>query len=280
LSEIYAIVTHHLDPRGAAEAWKRERVCAIGWAENGSLRKVPSKAQRGRFRTSRHLFLGIRKGNLILAYAKGNMIAYVGEVVRGYRYTKKNDVGNEENGFDYPNQLGVKWWRQPHHFDRHELPDWLKNQLGPRARGKTVIKLDLGKFGFLRTIQIIKTNVVSKSGLTEFEDVAKAGLRKYLGERIDKLEEGLVMERAERSTSETDRPDFIAIDSRNRTVLIECKGTAYEKDCDQLSGYGQRHVEKKPRLMLVAFRFDEACRKLAKQKGIELIECDLNVTRI
>jgi hypothetical protein len=66
---MYAIVTHHERPDDAAEAWKECNVCAIGWARYGNLKKtkhdLPSNAR---------LFLKIKKGDVILAYAGGKMV--------------------------------------------------------------------------------------------------------------------------------------------------------------------------------------------------------------
>jgi len=84
MNNIYAIVTHHEYPDEAAEAWKREGVCAIGWSDYGNLLKDRPKLLRydPSFAKERQLFLSIRKGDVILAYSKRNTIAYVGTVVR------------------------------------------------------------------------------------------------------------------------------------------------------------------------------------------------------
>lgn len=281
MRNIWAIVTHHKDPEGAAEAWKREKVCAIGWSRYGDLRKVRRKVLRAEppFARERQLFLDIQRDDVVLAYSTHNTIAYIGKIVKLYSgQTSDNEVGRE-NGFDYRNQLKVEWWPEPHHFNRSELPSWLGKQLG--RRGKTVVKLDLGKYGFDQTIEIIKKCARSGSALDEFEDLAKAGLRKYLHNRIDKLEPELEIVSAERFTSKTDKPDFTGRDKDGNVVLIECKGTADIGDCDQIEDYGKHYkAEKKPRLMLVAFGFDADCRKAAISKGIELIECNLDFKEI
>ena len=46
MSDIWAIVTHHEDPDEAAEAWRREGVCAIGWDYGFDLRRVPQRVLR------------------------------------------------------------------------------------------------------------------------------------------------------------------------------------------------------------------------------------------
>ena len=275
------MMTHHERSREAAEAWHKDRICAMGWSHLGDLikvsEKVLSKKKNRRFARARRRFLRIQKGDTIFAYAGSNMVAYVGEVRTRYRYTTTNLVGRED-GFDYANQLGVKWWAEPHHFDRRQLPYWLATQLG--KRDQIVEKLDLHGYGWKRVIKIIRTCAKSGSALDEFEDLAKAGLRKYMPGRVEKLERGLVIKDAEKSTSRSNRPDFLAIDARDRTVLIECKGSAHEVDCQQLERYARDHKESKPRLMLVAFKTDSDCRKTAREKQIELVECDLRFTRV
>lgn len=278
LSDIYAIVTHYEDPVGAAEAWKREGVCAIGWSDYGSLKSVPKEKLKGHAAAASELFLGVRKGDVVLAYSMDNTIAYVGTVTGPYKYDKKNEVGDV---FDFANQRSVNWWDEPRHFDRHDLPAWLADQLG--KRGFTITRLDLHEYGFEATVKIIRTCPRSGSALEEFEDLAKAGIRKYANQRFDQLDSGMKITAIERSTDTGDRPDFTATDRKGNPVLIECKGTAREDACDQLLRYStdyKRRKKTKPRLMLVAFSFDQNCRKIARTRGTEMIECELRFTRI
>jgi hypothetical protein len=66
----------------------------------------------------------------------------------------------------------------------------------------------------------------------------------------------------------------------DKKVIIECKGYAYPEDCAQLERYEKSVAKEKPRLMLVAFRFDNGCQKEAeKNPQMELFECDLKFTR-
>src|SRR2546422_6464470 len=92
------------------------------------------------------------------------------------------------------------------------FPRWMADQLG--RRGNWVTKLDLKKYGLERTIEIIKKCAMSRSALDEFEDLAKAGLRKYVPERIDRLEKSLRIISPEAATSASDRPDFTAVDGQ------------------------------------------------------------------
>lgn len=280
MSDIYAIVTHHKDPQGAAEAWKNEGVCAIGWSSYGNLKKAPRAKISGRAATARDLFLRMRKDDVVLAYSKSNTIAYVGNLIGRFRYNQGNVVGDPK-GFYYANQRAVKWWKEPHHFDKQQLPRWFSEQLG--KRGFTIKRLDLQNYSFQKTLGIIRNCALSGTALNEFEDLAKAGIRKYVETRLERLEPRLEITRIEHSISETDRPDFIARDRIGKTVLIECKGAAVERDCRQLLRYGANYKpgkRSKPRLMLVAFAFDQGCRKLSKQCGIEMVECDLRFSKL
>jgi hypothetical protein len=278
MNAIYAIVTHHERPDDAAEAWRECNVCAIGWVNYGNLKKakqtlLPSDARE---------FLKIEKGDMVLAYAGGNRIAYVGEIENGkYLHTSRNIVGRDEDdrGFEYPNQYRVKWCDKPYDFSRYDLPLFLFNQLG--KRGRTVVPIKLYRRSFDEVKQIILTNARSGSLSYEVnEDMIKAGIRKYLRRHIDSLERGLKIVKSEKAISKADRPDFIAKDKNGRTVVIECKGNAYPGDCDQLGRYRKTFAKENPRLMLIAFRMDDDCLKLAKNAKLELYECDLGFTKI
>lgn len=218
-----------------------------------------------------------------MAYAGGNRIAYVGEIVNGkYRHTTRNIVGQSEErgGFDYPNQYTVKWWDRPYDFSRYDLPPFLHKQLG--KRGRTVVRIEFHRRSFEEVKKIIVTNALS--GFLSYEvneDMIKAGIRKYLRHHLSSLEKGLKIIKSERSTSRTDRPDFIAVDRLSQMVIIECKGMACSGDCQQLERYGKNLAKENPRLMLIAFKIDEGCVGFAKRNPkMELYECDLTFAKI
>jgi hypothetical protein len=278
MSKIYAIVTHHKRPDDAAEAWKECNVCAIGFTSCGRLDKV---RQENLPADARH-FLKIQKEDIILAYALGNRIAYVGTVIDGkYIHTRKNIVGRskEQGGLEYPNQYKIRWWDKPYDFSRYDLPKFIWSQLG--KKGRTVIPIMLHRRSFDQVKQIIMTSAESGSLSYDVnEDMIKAGIRKYLWHHLDSIEKGLKIIKAERSLSETGRPDFIARDQKGKAVIIECKGSAYPADLEQLERYGKDFAKEKPRLMLVAFKIADECVKLAeKNPKIELFECDLTFKR-
>lgn len=279
MNSIYALTTHHERRDDAAEAWHELNVCAIGFVRFGNL----GRAKEEDLPSDVRAFLKIKKGDLVLAYAAGNRIAYVGEIVDGkYLHRTNNVVGLDEDdgGFGYPNQYEVKWFDKPYDFSRKDLPDYLWKQLG--KRGRTVVPLKLYRRSFDQVKQIILA--AARSGSLSYdinEDTVKAGMRKYLRRRIDSLEKGLKIMKSEERTSKTDQPDFIARDKNGKTVVIECKGYAYPGDCGQLERYERNIAREKPRLMLVAFRIDDGCLKEAERNPrIELFECDLKFTKI
>jgi len=279
MKAIYAIVTHHERPDDAAEAWKDCNVCAIGWSRFGNLKKTRKENLPSDIRT----FLKIKKGDLILAYAGANRIAYVGEIIDGkYMHTTRNIVGKseDEGGFEYSNQYRVNWWDEPFDFSRYDLPPFLLNQLG--KRGRTVTPIELQRRSFEEVKRIIMIN--ARSGYLSFEvneDMIKASIRKYMKRHINSLEKGLKIVKAEKAVSQTDRPDFIARDSSGQAVIIECKGTAHHEDCEQLERYGKNYAKGNARLILVAFKITDECLLSArKSTGIELFECDLKFRKI
>jgi len=274
---VYSIVTHHERADDAAEAWKECGVCAIGYNWEKNLNEFDKKD----LAKDSRVFLKIEKGDLILAYAGENRIAYVGEITDGnYDYNRRNIVGRDEeqNGFGYRHQYKVSWWEFPYDFSRKDLPIFLCNQLGKRR--PTVTKIKLQRRSVDQIKEIIRT--CARSGSLSYEiseDMIKAGLGKYLRRRITNLEKGLKITKAEWAISKTERPDFLATDEKGRRVIIECKGVAYPTDIDQLARYGETSED--ARLMLVAFKIRDECLRLAAANPrIELYECDLDFRKI
>lgn len=271
----------------AVDAWKECGVCAIGWSGIGNLKeksddeiklklKETYKSIKG-FNDIKD-FLQIEKGDLILAYSNKNTIAYVGEVVGDYVYTRDNKIGNE-NEIDYANQFSVNWWNSPHHFDRHELPSYIYKQLG--KRGKTVIKLNFKNKSFDELKNIIKVCAISGSQLNALnESLIKVGLSKYLKQNLNLIENGLKIIKAEVRITPKNQPDFIAEDINGKKVIIECKGTASGRDLYEKIKYKKTYIKECPRLMLIAFKFSDDCKKAAKDLNVELIECDLSFKKL
>jgi RecB family endonuclease NucS len=147
-------------------------------------------------------------------------------------------------------------------------------------RGKTVIKLDLGKRNFEQVKQIILSNAISGS-LTEKgnEDLVKAGLIKNLKKEVSSIENGLIITERESPDDKKNRPDFLAKDKDGNEVIIECKGIADAGDADQIIRY-RRNYGKKVRIFLIAFEITQSCKKALKNESVEYFECDLHFKRL
>lgn len=296
---IFAITTYHEGARKATEAaelWKNLGICAIGWSdinlcESGVFRSEEEikQALRGkgyRPQESKNIWYFIKEmneGDLVLAYSRNNTIAYVGEIKGPCKRNVRNPIGDPKGRFDYAHQRKVEWWKEPHHFDRHDLPRYFADQFG--KRGVTVAEIMPRAKGFEKFIKIIKTCARSGSRLPGInEDAIKAGLVKYLYGSLDKLEQGLKIKNAEIAIGKKrrPRPDFTAEDKEGRTVVIECKGTAGENAIEQVQGYRKEYSRgTEPRLMIVAFTITDSCRLAARKAGnIELVECDLDFHKI
>jgi len=281
MPHIYAINTHHVkkNRQEVAECWRKDGICAVGcgWTFKEEYGDEPPTGWS-------RPFWEISKGDIILAYASDNMIAYVGEVadnkLRDERKNRKNNTGCL---YKYWNQRKVKWWRVPNHFRRKELPDWIHGQLG--KRGQTIRRLELKGHTFKEAKKLIKTRPRSGSALASLnEDTVKAGLMNYFLSYAHVFERVLKIRRVEREVARGHRPDFGAQDAKGTPVIIECKGFATPESCRQLARYGRKHrknhkSKRRPRLLLVAFAFEEACRKVASEAGIELFSCKLKLIR-
>ncbi|MEM2102668.1 MAG: hypothetical protein QXM22_04065 [Candidatus Bathyarchaeia archaeon] len=292
-SRAFAITTFHTSLGNkaieAAEEWKRLEICAIGWSRVPYLCKCKSKEevtdQLRKYGYSSYgaediwKFVGeMKEGDLVFAYSRNNTIAYVGLVDGPCRLNRDNVIGDPKGEFRYAYQRKVRWWDEPHYFDRRDLPSYFADQFG--KKGITVAEIDVGSKGLEGLIKIVKTCAISSSKFPGInEDVIKAGLLKYLHHSLDRLEKGLILKSAEVPIGKRKRPDFIAEDAHGKTVLIECKGTAAESAVEQIRNYGKEYG-KDSRLLVVAFRITDTCRSAAKKANVELVECDLDFYKI
>jgi hypothetical protein len=278
MPSVWYLVTYHTggrEPDKVAYYWKQYKICAIGTGP--AIRTIYRELQG----TPLETFKSMKKGDLVLAYIKNNTIAYVGyikddEVVKN----QKNIVGNYRNGYGYPIQRNVDWWDEPHHFDRSQFPQHIKDQMG--QINVVIRRIDLGSWSFSDFIEYLKSSrVKTGTGLDDFdENLIKAGIRKHLGVDISQLEKGLIIESYEIPLGPSDRTDFLGHDENGRTVIIECKGKAYEDSIEQILRYGRSRRKDNPRLMLIAFDFDDFCISAAKKNSIELVKCDLSFLRL
>jgi RecB family endonuclease NucS len=178
----------------------------------------------------------------------------------------------KSDGFNYPHQKAVKWLKKPREFLKKYLPENISKQMG--KRGKTTIKISTNYNGedFIRMLENL--SIPSYEGKYN-EELVKAGLSKYVKRNLEKLEDGLTIEREEKSIDKENRPDFIAKDRNGKKVIIECKGSLADlSDISQVINY-LRSYGQEARYFLIAFSFNERCLEKAKKTKIELIECDL-----
>jgi hypothetical protein len=256
-----------------AEYWREDGICAVGhrWSYEEEYAGEPARGQWG-------LFQQISKGDIILAYARPRMIAYVGEVADDrLRCENKNTTGRR---YEYWNQRRVTWWTEPNHFHPKDLPRWIHRQLG--NQGTTIKRLDLKGRTFKEAKSAIKTKPSTGSAFASLaEEMVKASLRNYFLSNTHVFKPRLKIHRVEKEVARGHRPDFEGEDATGSPVIIECKGYAKTEACDQLTRYAKKYRRRKqrPRLLLVAFGFEDVCRKSATETGIELFRCDLRFMR-
>ena len=241
------------------------------WSYEEEYAGEPARGQWG-------LFQQISKGDIILAYARPRMIAYVGEVADDrLRCENKNTTGRR---YEYWNQRRVTWWTEPNHFHPKDLPRWIHRQLG--NQGTTIKRLDLKGRTFKEAKSAIKTKPSTGSAFASLaEEMVKASLRNYFLSNTHVFKPRLKIHRVEKEVARGHRPDFEGEDATGSPVIIECKGYAKTEACDQLTRYAKKYRRRKqrPRLLLVAFGFEDVCRKSATETGIELFRCDLRFMR-
>jgi len=270
MADVFAIVTHLNNPIQAAEEWKKNGLCSMG----GPRLAIRARVHPNNFDKETQLFLGLEKGDLILAYVKNNTIAYVGDIIDDKLIPRK-----KMSRLLYNLNKSVKWWDEPYYFKRFNLPKFFSDQLGKPHR--TISPIDLGKYSFNQFKNIIITNAISGSGLDELsEDMIKFGFRKYLRKNFDELEKGLRIENYEYPIN-GGFCDFIGTDKNGRKVIVECKGIARPDAVRQLNKYGKNSGFKDPRLILIAYNITNECIAAArKYPSIELFECKLSINKI
>lgn len=285
MASIYNIVTYHEkeSANDAAEAWIQDGVCAVGFygdinAKNiKTIEELKKKVKDSSTKSINELwaFLQIERGDIILAYSLNSTVAAVGEVISDYFYNTKNIVGRDvdDDGFDYPHQKKVKWFKTPRYFHKNELPSVITEKLG--LRGKTTTEIKYPVDSFLKIIKEIRSTYKRKFN----EDLVKAGLSKYVQRNSDQLEVGLKIIGEESQIDEQNRPDFLAVDKRGTKVIIECKGFADKDDIKQIKRY-RLNYPKTSRCFLIASHISDECKKEAIKNNIEVFEVDLIFQKI
>lgn len=265
-----------------ADEWKKLDICSIGWQVDfckcKSENDVQKLMRRHKIATNNRWFrfiwrfLEMRRGDIVLAYCRNNVIAYVGTITGRCEYNKDISDGNYRK---------TEWWTEPYYFSRHDLPKHYSEQfLREGEVVKEILPDSRGVEGFKETLRTDAKSGSMEPGIEE--DTVKADIVKHLRRDLNTLEEGLNIKKANRHIGESSkRPDFIGEDKQGRSVLIECKGVADARTVDQILEYGKKSKKgSNPRLIIVASRVSEECLKSARKAGnIELFETQLTFRR-
>lgn len=277
---IWQIVAYHNNSEidVVAELERHLGIVAIGWYVVGNLKgkklydkktikEIQSKLkqlnwdhwksapyQLRRFRDE------VKKRDFVILYKKKGVIACVGEVTSDeYIHDKENLIGNK-NGYLYPNQKQVKWFKQIN-FDKSCLPKKFKSiAAGNRLKAIQEVK----SFSAKELRQALRKIPKSKNlmGLPVNEEKAKEHLYLLLGKKFNTLGEKMKLIKAEYAmNSGRDRVDFLAIDENSGKVKIEVKTTA---DLDALTQL-KRYVKHGEKGILLANEFDDKCKKAILQ---------------
>jgi len=243
--KLVKIVTHHKNPRRAAEIYLKMGLIAIGYVYEKGVAKKSKERIKEYFRNQRKvteqkvgqgasIFLRFRdeieKGDVVFAYAASNRIALVGEIIGPHTFNDKNIVGDEEGEIGYPNQRRVKWWDRPRNFDRSFLPRKLSEWVA-RPGTISIREYDIKK---LRQIlqEVPSEETVTKALEIESEDEIKD----YMEKHIEDVEDGLTLVEREHMTS-SGPMDFLAKDKQGTDVIIEVKKRADDTAVTQTRRY-------------------------------------------
>lgn len=263
---VVKIVTHHTDTIGAAKAWIREGVCAVGFVydeetahsdaetirqymldEGSNEASIPSySSQFLRFRDE------VEVGDLVFAYVTNNRVGMVGVVRSEMFYTEDNSVAAE---FDYPNQRRVDWWPDLQFFERAELPNDLKRWV---ATTGTILRKEYNTERLRPMLSNIQSGVTIDALETEDEDEIKD----FMEDNISKVQEGLSIIEREREVSGT-YMDFLAENAAGGHVIVEVKQWATPHALTQLRTYMRKYEEEEQISnvsgILVALDFNRDC---------------------
>ena len=285
MTKLVKVVTHHLEPKKAAELFAAEGVIAVGWVRSegiaGKTRDeiiqmlIDEEIRNPEWGASQLITFRdeIEKGDIIIAYATGNIVALIGDVTSEYVFNNRNRVGNPKREIDYPNQRKMLWWDKPRNFHRNLLPGDLSESVASRGTIRVLdYDIDIHK---LRE-DLNKVVQAEASRETILEVTGEDEIKKYLKKRLGELEEGLSFKASEYEVS-VGNIDILAEDKNGLPVVIEVKVKAGDSAIGQVLGYTKAYEEesgnKQIRGLIIAQGFTERCKKAAKHANIELYKC-------
>ena len=283
--QLIKIVTHHENPRRAAEIYLKEGFIAIGYIYEKNVARKGREEIKEYFRKQRGLteqqvgqstsiFLKFRdeieEGDMVFAYSGDNKIALVGEIVGQCKFNDKNIVGDEKGEIGYPNQRKVKWWDSPRNFDRSFLPRKLSEWVA-RPGTLSIREYDIKKLKQISQ-EIPSEETVTKALEIESEDEIKDYMERHLGD----VEEGLTLVKREYPTS-SGPMDFLAKDKQGTDVIVEVKMKADDATVTQTRRY-MRSLKRDQKVatvrgIIVAEEFTKRCIDDAqelKQLGLDI----------
>ena len=269
--KLVKIVTHHENPRRAAEIYLKEGLIAIGYVYKKAVAKKHKERIKEYFRKQRGLteqqvgqstsiFLRFRdeieEGDVVLAYAGSNRIALVGKVVGPHRFNDKNIVGDEEGEIGYPNQRRVKWWDKPRNFDRSFLPRKLSEWVA-RPGTLSIREYDIKK------LQQILQEIPSEETVTKALEIeSEDEIKDYMEKHLEDVENGLTLVKREYMTS-SGPMDFLAKDKQGIDIIVEVKMKADDTTVTQARRYMRSYKRDLKvatvRGIIVAEKFTKRC---------------------
>ena len=266
MNHVVKIVTHHTDNTGAAKAWAKDGVCAIGFVFDSRIALADSETIKqhlkdiGRNESSIPSYVSqflrfrddIEVGDIVFAYVGGNIVGLVGEIETDFIYSGENDVAQY---FNYPNQRSVRWWKEPRFFDRRELPHDLVKWV---ATTGTILRKEYDTVQLKEILGRIKSGDAIDSLETQNEDEIKD----FIEDNISKIEDGLIFEEREKEIAGRFM-DFFTTDADGNQVIIEVKQWGTPDGLTQLRGYmrdlRRESEESNIRGILVALDFSREC---------------------
>jgi len=305
--KLVRIVTHHENPKRAAELFLEEGVVAIGFDMGRSFSSMSRDEVKNAFleewagtdqqvsnwtATVENFLHEVKIGDVVIAYMGNNIVAAIGDVTGDYEYNDKNKVGDPDGEVGYPNQRKVRWWPNPRYFNRSNLPPDLYKWVALPAtlytreydieQLKTILQgVPSGEEG--REAQPIVGPEEARAFALETH------LRDFLARNLQFVEEGLSLFRDETRREGIEYPtdtgpiDLLAVDRNKGFVVFELK---VSRGPDRALGQLMRYmgwVRKKlagsndVRGIIVAQRIDDGLKLAASENPrIKLLEYELS----
>ncbi len=290
MPKLVKVVTHHMNPKRAAELFAEEEIVALGWPQVGNLTGKSRREVKDVLRKNSNFSEGkaakdagqllmfrddVEKGDIIFAYQKGNTVALVGEVVDGkYTFNNRNKVGDPKGDIDYPQQKSVKWWDKPRNFNRSLLPEDLASWVA------VIGTIAIRPYNVNKLTDLLQKIPTEETITKALEVVSEDEIKDYMESHLGEVEDGLQLVKREFETS-SGPMDFLAKDKRGTRTVIEVKIKGDDHTVTQLRRYirSMRNDETVPgddkiRGIIVAQELTQRCieeTKEMKELGVDIL---------